>query len=171
MIAALDVHYRPDGSAKAVCLVFDRFDAPSSSEVFEAMLYHVEDYQPGEFYRRELPCLLEVLKLCDLESTTCLLIDGYVFLDDDGKPGLGWHLYQHFQGKIPVVGVAKTAFHNNQKWVRPVLRGNSRNPLYISSAGMDADIAAEHIRNMAGPYRMPDLLQMLDGATKANNIA
>jgi deoxyribonuclease V len=170
MIAALDVHYRPDRSAKAVCLVFDRFDAPHASATYEAVLHDVADYQPGEFYRRELPCLLQVLALTDTSALTCLVIDGYVFLDDTGKPGLGWHLHQYFQGKIPVVGVAKTSFHNNLRLVRPVLRGTSRNPLYVSSIGIDVDIAAAHVRCMDGPYRMPDLLKLVDGKTKAEQV-
>ena len=166
MIAALDVYYRPEGSAKAVCLLFETFEADRPEAVFEALLPEVADYQPGEFYRRELPCLIEVLRSVDLSALDCLLIDGYVFLDDAGKPGLGWHLYQHFEGRLPVIGVAKTSFHNNRTHVRPVLRSASLNPLYVSSIGMDVDVAAGGVRNMAGPYRMPDLLKLLDGMTK-----
>lgn len=166
MIAALDVYYRPNGTAKAVCLLFGQFDASRPDAVFEAILPEVADYQPGEFYRRELPCLIEVLQQVDLSTVGCLLIDGYVFLDDSGKPGLGWHLHQHFGGRLPVIGVAKTSFHNNLLHVRPVLRGISRNPLYVSSIGMDPDVAADRVRSMAGPYRMPELLKLLDGMTK-----
>jgi deoxyribonuclease V len=166
MIAALDVYYRPEGTAKAVCLLFGAFEAARPDAVFETIVPEVADYQPGEFYRRELPCLIEVLHSVDLSAIDSLLIDGYVFLDDAGKPGLGWYLYQHFEGRLPVIGVAKTSFHNNRTHVRPVLRGASLNPLYVSSIGMDVDVAADKIRNMAGPYRMPDLLKLLDGMTK-----
>ena len=47
----------------------------------------VKAYQPGQFFRRELPCLLAVL--CQLRPRDVVLIDGYVWLDSLGAPGLG----------------------------------------------------------------------------------
>ena len=87
-------------------------------------------------------------------------------LNDDGKPGLGKYVYEHYQQTIPVIGVAKTAFKNNQQQVQPILRGKSKQPLFITSAGMDLSEAAANILNMDGPYRIPTLLRLLDFHTK-----
>ncbi len=38
------------------------------------------------------------------------VIDGYVWLDDQGKKGLGARLYDALDAQIPVIGVAKTLF-------------------------------------------------------------
>ena len=38
-----------------------------------------------------------------------LIVDGYCDLDPDGRPGLGSHVHRSLG--IPVIGVAKTAFH------------------------------------------------------------
>ena len=76
------------------------------------------DYVPGQFYKRELPCILEVLKLSDLAQVQLIIVDGYVFLDDDQKKGLGSYLFEALDGEIPVVGVAKRSFHSIDKLVR-----------------------------------------------------
>ena len=52
-----------------------------------ALVPHVEPYQPGQFYLRELPPLRAVLD--GLDQMAVLIIDGYADLDQDGRPGLG----------------------------------------------------------------------------------
>ena len=52
----------------------------------------VAAYVPGQFYRRELPCLLAVFGLVR-QPLEIILIDGYVWLDAQGMPGLGGHLF------------------------------------------------------------------------------
>jgi deoxyribonuclease V len=47
-----------------------------------------------------------------------------------------------------------------------VFRGQSINPLYVSSIGIDIDQAAQNIQNMFGNYRIPTLLKHLDTLTK-----
>jgi deoxyribonuclease V len=75
-------------------------------------------------------------------------------------------LYETLQQQIPVIGVAKTKFLQNTQHVREVFRGQSINPLYISSIGIDIDQAAQNIQNMFGNYRIPTLLKHLDTLTK-----
>lgn len=163
--AALDVYYH-DHSAKAVCLLFERWKDKRAAHIYTEEIEGVEDYQPGAFYKRELPCLLQVLKAVDLSLIEVILIDGYVYLDDEGRYGLGGWLYKSLNETCPVLGVAKTAFHNNTKNVVAITRGRSRKPLYITAVGMQPADAARCIRQMAGLYRIPDLLKELDRITK-----
>ena len=46
--------------------------------------------EPGQFYKRELPCILELLKQVN-PLPNYIVIDGYVYLGGDEKPGLGKH--------------------------------------------------------------------------------
>ena len=69
----------------------------------------VEAYVPGEFYRRELPCVLAVLE--ELSALPdAVIIDGYVWLDAGGTKGLGGHLFDSLAENVSVIGVAKNRF-------------------------------------------------------------
>jgi exodeoxyribonuclease-5/deoxyribonuclease V len=165
MILAFDTHYF-DNKAKTVCLSFAHWTDKEPAAVFPETLEGIAEYVPGEFYKRELPCILSVLKQIDLQDVVAIIVDGFVFLDDELKPGLGAHLYKALDEKIPVIGVAKTNFATIVQHKRPVERGESKNPLYITAIGMDPDLAAQHIKSMHGEFRMPALLKQLDGLTK-----
>jgi deoxyribonuclease V len=125
----------------------------------------VEDYESGSFYKRELPCIVELLKKIDRNSINIIIIDGYVYLNNDLKPGLGYYLYEYLNENIPIIGVAKKTFHNNLN-VIPLLRGKSNTPLYITSAGIDLSEAAESIKKMYGEFRIPTLLKLTDQLTR-----
>ncbi len=84
------------------------------------------------------------------------MTDGYVDLDPGGRPGLGAHAHAEFG--VPVIGVAKTAFRTATHAV-PVLRGHSARPLYITAAGIPVEEAADLVRHMTGPFRLPDALR------------
>jgi exodeoxyribonuclease-5/deoxyribonuclease V len=100
------------------------------------------------------------------QNVTTIIIDGFVYLDDNQKLGLGGHLYLQLQGKIPIIGVAKTNFATLEKNKRQLLRGSSMKPLYITSIGINLDYATELIKNMKGNNRIPTLLKTLDTLTK-----
>lgn len=157
MIAAVDVHYT-DPSAVAACVLFARWtdDAPASEHV--ARIASVEPYQPGEFRRRELPCLLEALRAAPA-MPAIVVVDGYVWLGP-GRAGLGAHLHDALGGAVPVIGVAKTSFQGAS--AVEVLRGGSAKPLFVTAAGIDASEAASHILSMHGPHRVPTLLARAD---------
>ena len=158
MIACVDVDYREAG-AVAACVCFQSWsdDTPASESVIQ--ISDVEPYQSGQFYRRELPCLLAVLKSLS-ELPQVIVIDGYVWLGAQ-RPGLGVHLHEALGRQSAVIGVAKTRFMR-AKPVELVLRGRSRSPLYVTAVGMDVAEAASHIRTMHGPYRIPTLLKRVD---------
>lgn len=165
MIIAIDVHYR-ETFAKVVSIEFANWQDTEPTHIHIQKVNEVAEYISGEFYKRELPCILEILTHSDLTKVKTIIVDSYVQLDDKGKAGLGKYLYQHLNEKIPIIGVAKKGFANNHKNVIPITRGESQNPLYITAIGTDLQQAADKIKNMHGEYRMPDLLRILDQKTK-----
>lgn len=165
MILAIDVHYR-ENTAKAVGALIQNWSDAAALQHVITYIDPVEEYEPGSFYKRELPCIIEVLKGIDLNQLGYLVVDGFVVLDDSGKPGLGAYVYENLPLKIPVIGVAKSKFHNNQQHVIPVLRGESANPLYVTAMGVDVQVAADYIKSMHGDFRLPAVLKELDRITK-----
>ncbi len=165
MILAFDVYYI-ENKAKSVCIQFDNWADEIPINTISEIIEGIEDYEPGAFYKRELPCILHILDKLNLEYIEAIIVDGYVVLDDDGRPGLGAYLYESMSGKTPVMGVAKTHYFNNKNLVKEVFRGVSKKPLYVTAKGMDLDEAADKIRGMNGEFRMPTLLRYLDQTTK-----
>ena len=158
-LAAVDVYYT-DTYTKTVSITSDQSE--SEYEIYTSTSYQpAEEYIPGEFYKRELPFLLHVLETTDYDV---VIVDSYVWLDDNEKPGLGKRLYDKI-GK-PVIGVAKTHFVGPTECVREVLRGESKKPLFVTAVGFDVDKAAELIKTMKGEFRIPSMLKTLDQQTK-----
>jgi deoxyribonuclease V len=157
MIACLDVGYEDTAAHAAGVISMDWADAVTVTENV-VVIPHVEPYQSGEFFRRELPCLLAVLNVLPKPET--VVIDGYVWLNVAGKPGLGAYLYRELGERVPVIGVAKTKFEGAH--AEEVLRGKSDRPLFVTSVGMEAETAAMCIRSMHGNNRIPTLLKRVD---------
>ena len=160
--AAVDVHYPASGGAQAaLVLASDRTFTEIVAEK-TAFVAHVAPYVPGQFLRRELlPPLRAVLE--GVAGIELLVIDGYVDLDSDGRPGLGAHAHAEFG--FPVIGVAKTPFATATHAI-PVLRGRAIRPLYVTAAGISAASAAEMVRVMSGDFRLPDALRRVDALSR-----
>jgi len=155
MIACVDIHYR-SANVTAACLGFESWtDETSSYEAVVESDTAAAAYRPGEFYRRELPYLLSVL--CPLNGRLeVAIVDGYVWLGA-GRRGLGAHVHEVLGCRV--IGVAKSPFASADSV--PVVRSGAR-PLYVTSVGIEPELAATHIRSMAGPFRMPTLLKRVD---------
>jgi len=164
-ILAIDVYYT-ENNARIVGVIFENWDDQKPNNILYSNFDEVSEYESGSFFKRELPCILHLLKNVTLEKISTIIVDSYVFLDDENKLGLGGYLYQKLNNKIPIIGVAKKAFHLNKKNVIEILRGESTKPLYVSSVGVDLKLAANCIINMHGEYRTPTLLKLLDVETK-----
>jgi deoxyribonuclease V len=158
MIACVDVDYRAS-EAIAACVLFRSWNDAFSADEKVERITKVEPYEPGQFFRRELPCLLAVLAGVG-EPVETVVVDGYVWLRDEQTPGLGAHLYEALGRTTPVIGVAKTRFLSAV--AAEVKRGNSQRPLYVTAAGMDLQEAARHIQGMHGLHRIPTLLKRVD---------
>lgn len=158
MITAFDVHYIND-TATTACAGFDDWsDSISKLDIIE-VTDNVAPYEPGNFYKRELPCIISLLEKHSLQPKI-IVIDGYVWLDEN-QIGLGGHLYNALNQEVAIIGVAKTKFKSHSK-VKEVLRGKGQTPLYVSAIGIDLDEAAQNIEKMNGNFRLPTLLKRVD---------
>ncbi len=168
MILAFDTAYSGD-RAKTVCLAFHNWSDAVPASIHSESIEGVADYEPGQFYKRELPCIVSLLKTIPVDNVEAIIVDGLVVLDDTGLLGLGAHLHTALHGRVPVIGVAKTNFATLHQLKAEVLRGKSKKPLYVTAMGMPLEQAADHVRSMHGEFRMPHLLSELDRLTKAPN--
>jgi deoxyribonuclease V len=164
MIAAVDVYYR--GNTAKVAAVLFQWGGEAVNKEFSKKIFVDSEYVPGKFYMRELPCILSILKFIEMAEVNTLIVDGYVFIDNSFSYGLGAHLWEALDKKIPVIGVAKKKYYNNENTVVEIKRGESKNPLYISSAGIENTVAADYILKMKGSFRIPGILKYLDSLTK-----
>ncbi len=160
LIACFDVHYAGH-KAVAAGVWFRGWNATAAECESVVPVPEVAEYEPGAFYRRELPCILAVSKSGPRADIT--IVDGYVWLAD-GKPGLGSHLHGAIGGIV--VGVAKTRFAGATSAVE-VFRGRSRSPLFVTAAGVSPESAANWVAGMAGSHRMPTLLRRVDTISRA----
>ncbi len=164
MILATDVHYRADSTAIAAGVLFREWHSDTAAQVKTHHAGQVATYRPGFFFERELPCLLALIAKLDTRPEL-VIIDGYVWLGADHRPGLGAHLHAALENTIPVVGIAKTRFHGTPPHVE-VFRGLSSRPLFVTAVGLDADAAANSVRSMHGPHRTPTMLSVVDRACR-----
>ncbi|CAA0226717.1 conserved hypothetical protein [Tenacibaculum maritimum] len=170
MIYCFDTYYGDNFANTAVVGINDWGDATPSFELTE-ITTDIQEYESGAFYKRELPCLLSIIEKIPLNTEKdILVIDGYVFLSDDEKLGLGGYLYNELDRKIPVIGVAKNNFHTLNKLKKEIYRGQSKKPLYITTLGFDLEKASFHILNMHGEFRMPTILKYVDSLGREQNI-
>ena len=155
---AVDVHYSSDNAlAVAAGLLFA---APDSEDVIAEHLVTVTNpaqYTTGEFYKRELPCILTLLSSITTVYDT-VIVDSYVDLGE--RSGMGRYLYESLNHNIAVIGVAKNSANNSR--AIEVLRGGSKKPLYVTAVGVDCEFAAGLIESMHGQHRQPTLLKRVD---------
>lgn len=160
---AVDVQYdEPADTAWVAGVWFAgwRDAVPTRADV--RLHFGLTPYEPGQFYRRELPAILElVTESVDCGEVHTVLVDSYVDLGP--SPGMGRHLYQALDGRVRVVGIAKRPFEE----ARPVevLRGTSTRPLYVTATSDPAE-AAEGVRAMHGAHRIPTLLKQVDALAR-----
>jgi len=159
LIALVDVHYEGEGARAACVTALEWGDAKPRSE-WTVEVPHVAEYRPGFFFERELPCILAVLGRAPA-TPGIIVVDGYVVLDAQGRPGLGAHLFEHFGKTIPVVGIAKRSFAGSEFATR-VTRGSSQDPLFVTALGLSDAEAGQHVRQMHGPHRIPTLCTRVD---------
>ena len=159
MILAVDVHYERNHAVTGGAL-FRRWDDAFPDIEIVSELDEINQYEPGEFYKRELPCILKLLKDHSL-NPEYIIIDGYVYLDGHSSPGLGKYLFDALEGNIPVIGVAKSHYKNIPQDYG-LLRGKSKKPLFITAVGTSLSQAKRFLLKMHGENRIPTLLKHVD---------
>ncbi|MEV0136586.1 endonuclease V [Dactylosporangium sp. NPDC050688] len=162
---AIDVDYPETGGARGALVLAGEPAFRTLVDERVTWLDEVAPYEPGAFYKRELPAVHALLD--PLPPLELLIVDGYVDLDPAGRPGLGAHV--HDELRIPVVGVAKTAFLSATHAV-PVLRGGATRPLFVTAAGVPLAEAAAMVAAMAGGFRLPDALRRVDALARGRAV-
>jgi len=159
VIVCVDVDYRAD-EVVAACVGFhDWPDAASAIESVTRTAGAPPAYESGAFYRRELPYVVTALAALPA-SPRMVVVDGYVWLAP-GRPGLGAHLHAALGGGVEIAGVAKRRFEGAVTAIS-ILRGTSRQPLFVTTTSPDTAAIAECVRTMHGAHRIPTLLKRVD---------
>ncbi len=163
MILAVDVGYQ-ENTALAIGVVFDNWQSPTPKKIYQKQIDNIASYQSGNFYQRELPCILALLADVS-EKIDVIVIDGYVRLGEQQSAGLGQHLWQTLPTKIPIIGVAKSYFQGTPSDCQ-IFRGNSKKALFITSIDIPLIEAKQTILSMFGEHRIPYLLKLADQHSK-----
>jgi deoxyribonuclease V len=165
MILAVDAQYDDSTSTASVAgVLFEDWSSSTEINVYTAKVSNVAPYEPGSFYKRELPCILNLLEKIDLSKVATIIVDGYVDFSEFHH-GLGRKLYDCLSQKINIVGVAKTPFISTKH--NFVYRGkNAKNPLYVTCTNKDVDVICENVKNMYGQFRLPYMLKLVDSVAR-----
>lgn len=159
MILAIDVQYQ-ENCGYACGILFADWLSEKAQQQYYSVSENVGDYEPGSFYKRELPCVLDLLKQIE-EPFDTIILDGYVYLDGHSRKGLGAHLIEHVDNNVKIIGVAKRSFVDLPQ-SHGVLRGDSSKALYVTTHNLDLAEAQQKIADMHGPFRLPTLLKDVD---------
>ncbi|GBO52119.1 endonuclease V [Pseudanabaena sp. lw0831] len=159
MIFAVDVDYR-DGKAVAAGIAFHDWEDNAPDSTFITQTDQVAEYQPGEFYKREMPIILLLLEEIP-QRPKIIVIDGYVYLDRYRKAGLGYHLYNALNAQVAIIGVAKSRYKDIPT-ESEVFRSDSNRPLYVTAIGIEESEARDYKKKMHGNHRLPTMLKAVD---------
>ena len=98
MIACVDTHYT-DATSRTAVLLFERWadDAAFDENVLKQQQESAE-YVPGQFFLRELPCILHAIKSVQT-GIEIIIVDGYVQLGE-ARAGLGQKLFEALNEKV-----------------------------------------------------------------------
>lgn len=120
----IDVYYYTDKNtgkeyARTVAGIFETYDDTTFKDIVITRTDNIALYEPGNFYKRELPCIVDVLKECWKRGyiLDTIIIDGYCHMcEDDGityHKGLGARLNDYLHDNslpctlVPIIGIAK----------------------------------------------------------------
>ncbi|HEY4081625.1 MAG TPA: endonuclease V [Burkholderiaceae bacterium] len=164
MKLAVTVHF--DGTqAQAAAVAFDAWDSSEATKTFRTHIAPIEKAARGALDLRELPCVLQLLREHKLEPEL-ILIDGFVHLDTEETPGLGWHLFQALGGKTPIIGLSKTSRPGLSTQFE-VMREEETKPMIVTCAGIDIGAAKGRVRAMHGRKRVPTLMKLATRLAKS----
>jgi deoxyribonuclease V len=158
MKLAVDLSYDGDG-ALAGAVAFAEWDSFEATKTYVSRIQHVEKAAPGEAWRRDLACLLQLLREHSLQPEV-IVIDGFVYVDPQETPGLGQYLHHALGSRVPVIGVSKSPMKDSSAQFE-VVRDEEARPLFVTSVGIELGAAKARVRAMHGKKRVPTLLKLV----------
>ena len=99
MKLAADAYYAGN-KAKVVGVLFENFSDEKPLKIISKVVGNVAPYESGSFYKRELPCIVSLLQDLDVRDISPIVIDGFVYLGDDSRYGLGGHSYERLERRV-----------------------------------------------------------------------
>ena len=175
MIIAFDTYYY-DGFSYTVGGVFESWSDPNVAYYVTSKRNHIDaEYKSGELYKRELPCIMDCLSLVNIDNIDTIVIDGFVWLSEDGKElvkGLGARLNDAIKLKYGfeknIVGIAKNPYHVEIPNCKEVIRGlESTKPLFVTCSNQDeSEYYSVLISRMHGDYRIPTIIKAVDAKSR-----
>jgi len=158
---AVDVHYNDNGTANVSSLEFEEWNASDYKYASTKIVENIKPYESGQFYKRELPCIISILGEFNLDLVEYIIIDGYVWLGTVDKPGLGTYLYHAFNQKIPIIGVAKSKYDHTPQDEDFAIEF-AYNTASLEGNTITLEEAKNFIQKMHGDNRIPTLLKKVD---------
>lgn len=129
---------------------------------------NTEEYESGSFYKRELKGVKELLSKVNIDDIDLIIIDGFAKFSDGIHKPLGEYIYDKYY--IPVIGVAKKWCEHCKVKNTEVYRGSSKNPLFVTVAGGNSNIAKKIVAEMYGDNRLPYAIKLADSIARRQSI-
>ena len=164
MIVVIDADYG-EGEATVAGVFAEKADSAESCGFLRLKTKIYGEYESGQFYKRELPCVQAILEKINLASVDLVIVDGYADFGTEKTP-LGKFVYE--LNRLPIIGVAKKQCQYCALSNTEVFRGNSQSPLFVTSYGISHEEAKEIVRQMSGEHRLPHLIKLADACARGN---
>lgn len=164
MVVIIDADYNEETREGHVAgIVAKNILSEQEEYVITAFVTEIEDYIPGQFYRRELQSVDSIISQIEKGDIEMIVVDGYA---DSGteEHALGTYVYEKYN--IPVIGIGKNKYDRCVLENLEVYRGESKKPLYVTSKGMDNEQAKTLVKKMAGKFRIPYLVKYADNRAR-----
>lgn len=180
MILLTDVFYNENlNSAHIAAIAIEDWSSDTIIKSWEIDKQGIDcEYIPGQFYKRELPCLIELwnnIDEQDKKQISTIIVDGFYNIWD-GRHGLGHHFYDWLCENgysVEVVGIAKSPCRETSEFTLPVFRTEEskkckcRSALWVNGSNMENDYQSK-VLSMDGKYRIPTMIKAVDKLSRKN---
>lgn len=182
MILITDVCYdEQNNSAHIGGITFSDWTSDDVIDKFEIDKTGIDaEYIPGEFYKREMPCLIKLWNSIPEDvkkNISTVIVDGFYDIWDC-RPGMGHHfkdwLSENGYSNIEVVGIAKTKCRETNKFTLPVYRTKEskeskwRGAIWVNGSNKNEDYV-KRVMSMAGKFRIPSIVKKVDHVSRQLN--
>lgn len=167
MIIVIDGDYNENIGNMAGVLI-KNFEDEEICGFISSIVKDIGEYESGSFYKRELKGIENLIKQLNISTIDYIVIDGYARFGIESHKALGERVFDKYN--IPIIGIAKK--RNNLCILdnTEVIRGDSRNPLFVTSVGCSQDFANKKVLNMYGKNRLPYIVKLVDSLARKNQI-
>lgn len=164
MIVVIDVDYG-EKEAYVAGVFAEEVHSAESCGFLRLKVKNYGDYESGQFYKRELPCVKAILEKVNPRILDFIIVDGYADFGTE-RVSLGQAVYGAYG--IPTIGIAKKACQYCVLLDTEVFRGSSRSPLFVTSYGITQEEAKSIVREMSGKNRLPYLVKLADSYARGS---